>query len=169
MIHSNLQPHKGSSWNWLHGERFTLALAAHEKLLHIIILLHECLGFLRPCCGEGGGALTLSMCLCVGVRRNKQLFLYSYLPQCRSSFLTGGWGECKELISVFTSNKLCVLFCFFPFGTNGAASRIKSFLNLKCSSCQLHDEELVLLFCMWSSNTVSVWLEQISSTCRVKL
>lgn len=65
-----------------------IALAAQMKLVNIIILLHECLSFFSPRCGEGDGVLTVSMCLCVGVKRNKQLFLYSYLPLCPSTSLT---------------------------------------------------------------------------------
>lgn len=67
-----------------------LALAAHGMLSHIIILLHECLGFFGPCCGKVAGVLTLSMCPCVGVWRNKQLFLYSNPSQSSSSCLIGG-------------------------------------------------------------------------------
>lgn len=60
------------------------------SLSHIIFSLYECLSFFKPCVGTV--VLTLSMCSCVGVRRNKQLFLYSFPPQS-SSFFSDGRGS----------------------------------------------------------------------------
>ena len=77
--------------NLLHwGKDLTLVSVAQLKFVNIITLLLKCLGVYGPCCcAEGGVVLTISMCLCVGVQRNKQLCLHSCVPLCPSTALTG--------------------------------------------------------------------------------
>lgn len=96
-IHFALQLSRKLTFSLDTVEYLTPILAAQMKPLNTVILVDQCLRFFRPCCcGEGGGVLTLSMSLYVGVWRNKQLFLYLCIPLCQSTSLTRDAPECPK-------------------------------------------------------------------------